>query len=197
MATLLITSAGFEGHVIKLKLGTNRIGRGPENDFQIDHPTISAGHCEIDVQSDALMLRDCDSTNGTFIDGQPVVAAKLLSGRAFRLGEVELLVESTEIPVYIPRFQVAPEAQPPVVLEDGSLICPRHPRNRSTYRCIHCKEVMCDGCVRRIARRGGKVHRLCPKCSHHLEQLGGEKKKKRSLLELLKKTIGIGISLAE
>ena len=68
MATLLITSAGFQGRVIKLKLGTNRIGRAPDNDVQIEHPTISATHCEIEVQSDSLILCDCDSTNGTFIN---------------------------------------------------------------------------------------------------------------------------------
>src|SRR5436189_4854257 len=126
MATLLITSAGFQGRVIKLKLGTNRIGRAPDNDVQIEHPTISATHCEIEVQSDSLILRDCDSTNGTFIDGQPIAAAKLLPGCAFRLGDVELVAESTEVPIYIPRFQVTPESQPPILLEDGSLICPRH-----------------------------------------------------------------------
>jgi len=194
MATLLITSAGFEGHVIKLKLGKNRIGRAADNDLQIDHPTISGRHCEIDVLGDELVIRDCDSTNGTFVNGQPIVAAKLPPGCAFRLGDVEFVAESTEAMVSIPRFYIPPAAQPPVVLEDGSLICPRHPRSRSTYRCHHCGELMCDGCVRRIGRRGGKVYRLCPKCSNQCEVLAGEKKPKKGLLAFLQKTIKLAFA---
>ena len=47
MARLLIRSDGFHNQVIELKLGVNRVGRSPANDFQIEHPTISARHCEI------------------------------------------------------------------------------------------------------------------------------------------------------
>ena len=191
MPTLLIKSEGFEGRVLKLRLGTNRVGRSPENDFQIEHPTISGTHCEIDVVSDALIVRDCDSTNGTFVDGQPIVAAKLRAGRSLRLGHVELMAESTDVTISIPRFEVPPAAAPPVVLADGSLICPRHPQNRSTYRCLHCCEVMCDDCVRRLGRRGGKIHKFCPRCHNHCENIGGERKKRRSVLEFLKRRIRV------
>src|SRR4051794_38150508 len=108
MATLLITSAGFEGRVLKLKLGTNRLGRSPKNDFQIEHDSVSAVHCEIDVVSDALIVRDCRSTNGTFIDGEPVVSATLSAGRSLRLGEVEFIAESTDVAISIPRFELRP-----------------------------------------------------------------------------------------
>ncbi len=189
MATLLIKSEGFEGRVLKLKLGTNRLGRSPDNDFQIEHPSVSSVHCEIEVVGDSLVVRDCDSTNGTFIDGQPVKAATLAAGRSLRLGQVELIAESTDVTINIPRFHIPPPAAPPVVLADGSLICPRHPGVRSTYRCLRCREVMCHTCVRRLGRRGGKVHKLCPKCSNHCELIGGERKKKKSLFKILKRTI--------
>jgi hypothetical protein len=188
MPTLRIKSEGFEGRVLKLKLGTNRLGRSPKNDFQIEHPTVSATHCEIDVVGDCLVVRDCGSTNGTFVNGQPVVAARLSAGRSLHLGEVELVAENVDAAVNIPRFEVPPAEAPPVVLADGALICPRHPGTKSTYRCLHCREVMCDDCVRQLGRRGGKVYKLCPKCSNHCEHIGG-RKKKRSLLELLKRTI--------
>src|SRR5436190_22975316 len=77
MATLMIKSEGFEERVLKLRPGTNRLGRGPESDFQIEHDTISALHCEVDVAAEALLVRDCGSTNGTFVDGEPIVSAKL------------------------------------------------------------------------------------------------------------------------
>jgi hypothetical protein len=194
MATLLIKTDGFDGRVLKLKLGTNQLGRGPDNDFRIEHPTISTVHCEIEVVGDSLIVRDCDSTNGTFINGEPVIAGKLAAGDSLRLGQVELVAESTEVTIRIPRFHIEPQAAPPVVLADGSLICPRHPGVRSTYRCGRCREIMCHSCVRRLGRRGGRVYKLCPKCSNHCEIIGGEKKKKKSLLELLKRTIAVPLS---
>ena len=114
MATLLIRSEGFEGRVLNLKLGTNRLGSSPENDFQIEHPTVSAVHCEIELAGDTVIVRDCDSTNGTFVDGEPIVAAELSEGRSLRLGEVELTTESTEVAISIPRFRVPPATAPPV-----------------------------------------------------------------------------------
>ena len=48
---------------------------------------------------------------------------------------------------------------------------------------------MCDKCVHYMRRRGGKVLKLCPICSHKVELIGGEKKKKKSLLGMLHKTV--------
>lgn len=188
MARLLIMSEGFAHKVIELHLGVNRFGRTKDNDFQIDHPTISAHHCEIALSDQGLTLRDCDSTNGTFLAGEPVTNAVLASGQSLRLGDVEFLVENTEINVAIPKFEM-PRPAPPVVLTDGSIICPRHPEAQITHRCTNCQEVMCDTCVRRLRRRGGKLLKLCPICSHPCEPLTPEKKKKRGLFGLLHKTV--------
>ena len=192
MATLMIKSEGFEERVLKLRLGTNRLGRGPESDFQIEHDTISALHCEVDVAAEALLVRDCGSTNGTFVDGEPIVSAKLPAGGALRLGEVELIAESIDVAISIPRFEIQTDTAPPVVLADGSLLCERH-LQRSVYYCLHCKEVMCNECVRRLRRRGGKTLILCCKCSHPCERIGGEPRKK-SLLERLKTTVKLPFS---
>jgi pSer/pThr/pTyr-binding forkhead associated (FHA) protein len=188
MARLLITSEGFHNQVIELKLGATRFGRSPANDFQIEHPTVSARHCEIVLGDGHLMLRDCGSTNGTFVGGQQVKEAELTTGQSFRLGDVELLVETTEVTVAIPKFEL-PQPAPPVVLTDGSLICPRHPRARATHQCTYCREVLCDACVHRLRRRGGKVLKLCPLCSHACERIGGEKRRKKSLFSFLHKTV--------
>src|ERR1051326_5450625 len=66
MAKLLIKSDGFNSKIIELNLGVNRFGRVQGNDFQIEHPTISAKHCEIVLGDGQLIVRDCGSTNGTF-----------------------------------------------------------------------------------------------------------------------------------
>jgi pSer/pThr/pTyr-binding forkhead associated (FHA) protein len=135
-----------------------------------------------------VTVRDCDSTNGIFVDGGQVQEAKLSAGQTLRVGDVELRVENTEVTIAIPKFDV-PRPAPPVVLSDGSLICPRHPQAAATHQCTHCREVLCDDCVHRLRRRGGKVLKLCPICSHSCAPIGGEQKKKKSLLQFLQKTV--------
>jgi pSer/pThr/pTyr-binding forkhead associated (FHA) protein len=188
MARLRIKSEGFEERIVELKLGVNRFGRSAANDFQVEHPTISGSHCQIVLGGEGLLVRDCASTNGTFIQDHPIREAKLSTGQILRLGEVEFLVESAEVTVAIPRFDV-PRPAPPVMLADGSLICPRHPEARVTHQCIHCREVMCDECVRRLRRRGGKTLKLCPLCSHNCQALAGEEPKRKFSFRAFKKTI--------
>ena len=188
MARLVIKSAGFDGRVIELNLGVNRFGRSRKNDVQIEHPTVSAMHCEIVVADDGVVVRDCASTNGTFVGGQRIKEARLSAGQSLHLGDVELMVETTDVTIAIPSFDVSRPA-PPVVLADGSLICPRHPSALATHQCTHCREVLCDACVHRLRRRGGKLVKLCPLCSHQCVPLGGEQREKKSLFRLWRKTV--------
>src|ERR1043166_3462475 len=181
MARLVLRSGEQAERVIELYMGVNRFGRSPDNHFQIDHPSVSARHCEIVLAANDVVVRDCNSTNGTFIAGEQIQESPLVAGQSLFLGDVELFVESTDATVAIPKFSV-PLPAPPVVLTDGSLICPRHSRSHATYQCTHCREVMCDACVHRLRRRGGKLLKLCPLCSHQCEPIGGEKKRRKSLL---------------
>jgi hypothetical protein len=188
MARLVIKSDGFGSQILELKLGVNRLGRAPQNDFQINHETISSVHCEVSLDDGHILVRDCRSTNGTFFRGEPITEARLSAGQSFQAGDVEILVETTDANVAIPKFDV-PRPAPPIVMPDGSIICRRHPRAQATHRCTHCRELLCETCVHRLRRRGGKVLKLCPLCSHPCELIGGEKKKKKSLLGFLQKTV--------
>jgi hypothetical protein len=190
MAKLLVKSETSPLQVIELKLGLNRLGRGVNNDFQIEHPTISARHCEIDLSDTGLIVRDCDSTNGTFINGEPVREARLEQGQTLQLGDVELYVESTEVRIAIPSFEQPPDIiPPPIVVEGGAMLCPSHPRKLVTHQCVKCRQVMCSDCVRRVRRRGGKVLLICPVCGDRVEVMGEEPAEKESLLHRLAKTI--------
>src|SRR6185295_4543427 len=104
MAKLVLKSEGFHDQLIELRLGVNRLGRSPKNHFPIEHPSVSAWHCEIVLGADEIVVRDCDSTNGTFVDGQQIKEAQLRSGQTLHLGDVELFVESTDVRIEIPRF---------------------------------------------------------------------------------------------
>jgi pSer/pThr/pTyr-binding forkhead associated (FHA) protein len=194
MARLIVKSEGFGARVLHLNLGVNRFGRSQGNDFQIEHATVSAKHCEITLGDDKLTIRDCDSTNGTFVDGKPIKETSLSTGQVLRLGDVELLVESINVTIAIPKFDV-PRPAPPVVLSDGSMVCPRHKHARATHQCTYCREILCDECVHRLRRRGGKVLKLCPLCSHKCESIGGEgEKEKGRFLKFLVRTVRLPFS---
>jgi len=185
MARLLIKTAGLENRTLELRLGVNHVGRDPDCDFPIGHPTVSANHCELEVSNDGVLLRDCGSTNGTFLNGDPVKEARLMPGQTVNLGDVELFVENTDVNVAIPQFE-RPRPKPPVVLADGKLACKRHPEEHATYQCTHCREVMCNHCVHIMRIKGGLPLFLCPLCSHKCEplQIVQPRKKKKGLLGL-------------
>ena|SRR5437899_12811544 len=107
MPRLIAITRGLEEQVFELRLGVNRFGRGPRNDFQINHPTVSTQHCEISLGNDELTVRDCGSTNGTFIDDRPIKESCLRAGQVLRLGEIEFSVDATIIAVAIPTFKEA------------------------------------------------------------------------------------------
>jgi hypothetical protein len=107
-----------------------RIGRSMANDHLIPHPSVSGLHCELTLDEEGnLFVRDTGSTNGTFVDGQKVSEALMKPGQVLRLGEVELVFEtSAPLPV-AQRAQPPPAAapsppsgdaaQPPAALECG------------------------------------------------------------------------------
>ncbi|MGH8022095.1 MAG: FHA domain-containing protein [Limisphaerales bacterium] len=189
MAKLLIKTEGWEGQVLELRTGVNRVGRAPDCDFSIDHPTVSTIHCELILSADGVLLRDCQSTNGSFVNGDPVSEARLMPGQTVALGDVELFVESTEARVFIPEFE-RPRPKPPVVQANGAMICPRHSRATATYKCTHCREIMCSECVHVLRRKGGLPLFLCPLCSHKCELIQTEAaKKRRGFMEFLQDTV--------
>jgi hypothetical protein len=191
MARLLIKTGGLENQTLELRFGTNRVGRGPDCDFPIDHPTVSSNHCELVLSSEGVMLRDCDSTNGTFVNGDPVKEAWLLPGQTVSLGNVELFIESTEVNVAIPKYE-RERPKPPVVLEGGVILCPRHPRVPVIYKCTHCNEVMCHHCVHVLQRKGGLPLFLCTLCSHKCERIEGAKsQKKKTFIGFLRDTVKV------
>jgi FHA domain len=185
MARLQLLSEGFNGRILVLNLGVNSVGRHSHNHFQIEDPSVSGTHCEIILNGEELIARDCDSTNGTFVDGQPVREARLTVGQVLRFGTIECLVEDTNVSVSIPEIIVEIPA-PPKVRDNGAICCPRHESVLAAFRCPRCRTVMCRDCVHRIRRRGGKELLVCPNCSSPLDRLLPEEPQKRSFLDLLK-----------
>lgn len=196
MARLLIKTEGLDSRALDLRLGTNHIGRNPDCDFHIEHSTVSSLHCEMVLSNEGVLLRDCDSTNGTFVNREQIKEAWLKPGQTVHLGEVKLFVESTDISISIPTLQ-PPPAQghfpqtgvgSPVVMPAGALVCPRHLQTLATYRCTQCHELMCSNCVHVLKRQGGQPLFLCPICSGKCERIAADKPKKKSFMDILRRT---------
>ncbi len=189
MARLLIKTPGLGIQALELHLGVNQVGRDPDCEQHLNHHTISAVHCEMSLTNDGVFLRDCDSTNGTFLNGEPVKEAWLRPGQEVKLGDVELFVESTDVVIAIP--EIKPEIAPPKVIQEaGELYCARHPGRKITFKCTHCAEVMCNACVHVMKRQGGQPLYLCRVCSHKCERIEiVQEKKKRSFFGYLQDTV--------
>jgi len=95
MSKLVAISPELSG--LSYDLGTHwvTIGRADDNAFRIVAASVSGQHCEVRLRGNELEVRDLRSTNGTFIEGQPITEAILQSGQILRLGEVELRLEIT------------------------------------------------------------------------------------------------------
>src|SRR5262245_46322660 len=177
-------------HSLDLRPGISRLGRREDNDFQIDDATVSSVHCEIRVNGDSVVVRDLGSSNGTFINGEPVREETLEIGETLTLGEVDMVLETTPVVVAIPQIDEPPKVPVPTILPDGSEACLNHPGKPAMQRCTHCQRVFCNGCVHHLRRVGGTSLDLCPVCSNRCELLpGAVKPKKKSLFTRLQETL--------
>lgn len=69
------------------------LGRHIACDVVLEHPSVSRRHARLSFRDGHWVLRDLDSTNGTRINGRPVVRCRLEAGDRLRLGSAELLVD--------------------------------------------------------------------------------------------------------
>jgi pSer/pThr/pTyr-binding forkhead associated (FHA) protein len=126
MPRLLINPGTPSTWEIQLRPGSNSLGRGAANDFQINHPSVSGSHCQIVLENGTALLRDLGSTNGTFINRAPVKEAALQAGQTIHLGGVEIVYQGDG-----PASATVTEAQalppPPVPVPHAIRIAPSGP----------------------------------------------------------------------
>jgi transcriptional regulator with GAF, ATPase, and Fis domain len=78
-----------------------KIGKAPDNDLVLDHPTVSRNHLVIKRQGDRFLVQDLGSTNGTYIDGAQVREGYLRPGALLEVGDVQLRFQPKVAPVEI------------------------------------------------------------------------------------------------
>jgi pSer/pThr/pTyr-binding forkhead associated (FHA) protein len=94
MAKLVILTQGMNGRVHELKADKTTIGRVEDNTFQIAEPSVSSHHCEVLLRGNEVVIKDLNSTNGTFINDEKITESVLKPGQKLRLGQIELQLEN-------------------------------------------------------------------------------------------------------
>ena len=91
MARLILSLRGRELDKFLIGQGKVLIGRSPECDIKIDNPAISRRHASIEFNNDGYILVDLGSSNGTFLNGEPLNAPTALKpGDVIGLAKFEL-----------------------------------------------------------------------------------------------------------
>lgn len=69
------------------------LGRDPSVDFPLNNETISLKHCRIHHHNKQWWVEDLDSTNGTYLNNDPVkIETIITNGDQIRLGKVDISI---------------------------------------------------------------------------------------------------------
>ena len=99
MPKLVLLSEGMTGRTYELKVETTTVGRVDDNAFAIPDGSVSSHHAEILLRGSDVVVRDLNSTNGTFIAGEKVTTEAVLKpGSILRLGTIEMRLEGDQPP---------------------------------------------------------------------------------------------------
>ena len=96
MARLVLLSEGLTGRTYELKVEKTTVGRVDDNTFQIAETSVSSHHAELLLRGNDLLVKDLNSTNGTFINGEKVTEGLVKPGQILRLGMIEMRLETGE-----------------------------------------------------------------------------------------------------
>src|SRR6516164_5668393 len=87
LSLVVLTSGKQEGKALAIPLPQFLIGRDPQCHLRPASAAISKRHCALIQRDGSVFVRDFDSTNGTFVNDQPVKGEiELKNGDRLKLG---------------------------------------------------------------------------------------------------------------
>jgi len=94
VAVLVVLTGPARGETLVVRALPAEIGRSPEADLVVEDDTVSRRHAVLRWADDALELEDLDSSNGTSMNGNPMVGTlTLLDGDLVSFGSATVLVK--------------------------------------------------------------------------------------------------------
>ena len=81
-----------QGYIYKLYIGRNTLGTSSECPIRFDDPSISSKHASIRYEDTVpnFVIRDLDSTNGTFVNGEEIIKDELQENDVIGIGNTKL-----------------------------------------------------------------------------------------------------------
>ncbi len=86
-ALLTFETGPFAGRIVALPSQMVSLGRAPDNDIVVGDPATSGHHGRIEVRQGSFWISDLGSTNGTLVNGEPVIEKQLSDGDMIAIGQ--------------------------------------------------------------------------------------------------------------
>jgi dipeptidyl aminopeptidase/acylaminoacyl peptidase len=86
-ALLTFETGPFAGRIVALPSQMVTVGRAPDNDIVVGDPATSGHHGRIEVRGGFFWISDLGSTNGTLVNGEPVIEKQLSDGDVIAIGQ--------------------------------------------------------------------------------------------------------------
>ncbi len=90
MPTLVISIDGAVIKEVQLIKERTTLGRRPYNDIVIDNLAVSGEHAVLSIVDGAVIIEDLRSTNGTYVNGQPILRQTLNHGDLLDIGKYKI-----------------------------------------------------------------------------------------------------------
>ena len=92
LASLQAESGPLAGQIFAVDSSPYTLGRSTDNNLVVADSPVSRRHAQLELHDNRWFVRDLESSNGTFLNRQPLKGAQLLnSGDLISLGETILL----------------------------------------------------------------------------------------------------------
>ena len=95
MAYVRVKKGKQAGEVFDIGVGPLKIGREDDQTVRVTDEGVSRAHAEIFIMGGTAYVKDLRSTNGTFVNGEPVLEEELQPGDEVKVGETVLIFEGT------------------------------------------------------------------------------------------------------
>ena len=93
----IVAPGGEERIAFILSRGEIKIGRTLNNEFVVEHPSVSKRHARITLDANDYSLHDLNSINGTFINGRRIRTARLEDGCEVRFGNASFVYRAPQV----------------------------------------------------------------------------------------------------
>lgn len=95
-----LTPRGGSARVVELRAAITTVGRDPSAGLVLEDESVSRLHARLDREDERLFVTDLKSSNGTTLNGDPVLRAPVRPGDTLSFGDVAYRVDRRIVPAW-------------------------------------------------------------------------------------------------